>query len=277
MFKSILTISIFLPTLISANDVYSPNSNTQDWTGLTPDTEQLEGSYDSVPFNFGMVLNPFVINHEGDYEPPTISTVQRELTTTYVTSHVTQAPKPTKAIDVYQIDDGQIQKAAEDDNEVDASTLATKTLDSSSMKRKREEQENEDESDAEAYEADDCGDEDDEDEDEEESNYISPVYAVSCLTERTLSMSLKDGILRDSNDRIGSIVGSRQFQFDGPLPQYGTIYAAGWSITNKGQLSLGNSTKFYQCLSGEFYNLYDEPIGYQCNPVSLDVVELIEC
>ncbi|EGW35217.1 uncharacterized protein SPAPADRAFT_146230 [Spathaspora passalidarum NRRL Y-27907] len=90
-------------------------------------------------------------------------------------------------------------------------------------------------------------------------------------------MTLKDGILRDSDNRIGSIVSGHQFQFDGPTPQHGAVYAAGWSITKDGQLALGDSTKFFQCASGNFYNLYDEPIGYQCHPVTLDVVELIEC
>ncbi|KAK7684634.1 hypothetical protein QCA50_012215 [Cerrena zonata] len=77
----------------------------------------------------------------------------------------------------------------------------------------------------------------DEDDDENES-FVSPVYAVSCKTNTTLEMSLEGGILKDSNNRIGCIVGSRQFQFDGPLPQHGAIYAAGWSITNKAQLAL---------------------------------------
>ena len=90
-------------------------------------------------------------------------------------------------------------------------------------------------------------------------------------------MTLTDGILRDSDDRIGCIVSGHQFQFDGPTPQHGAIYAAGWSVTKQGQLALGDSTKFYQCASGDFYNLYDEPIAFQCHPVTLDVVELIEC
>lgn len=110
-----------------------------------------------------------------------------------------------------------------------------------------------------------------------ESEFVSPVYSVACYTNSTLKMTLTDGILRDSDDRIGCIVSGHQFQFDGPTPQHGAIYAAGWSVTKQGQLALGDSTKFYQCASGDFYNLYDEPIAFQCHPVTLDVVELIEC
>ncbi|KAK5958908.1 uncharacterized protein PWA37_003885 [Arxiozyma heterogenica] len=104
-----------------------------------------------------------------------------------------------------------------------------------------------------------------------------PVTAVSCKVDGTLSMTLKDGILTDSRGRIGSIVANRQFQFDGPPPQAGAIYAAGWSITPEGNLALGNNDVFYQCLSGDFYNLYDESIGAQCHPVYLQAIDLVSC
>lgn len=101
--------------------------------------------------------------------------------------------------------------------------------------------------------------------------------AVSCKAEHQLSMTLKDSVLTDSLGRIGAIVSNRQFQFDGPPPQAGTIYAAGWSITEDFKLALGNSTVFYQCLSGSFYNLYDEATAEQCYPVHLNVVKLVSC
>lgn len=104
-----------------------------------------------------------------------------------------------------------------------------------------------------------------------------PVTAVSCKVDGTLSMTLKDSILTDSKGRIGSIVANRQFQFDGPPPQAGAIYAAGWSITPEGNLAIGNKDIFYQCLSGDFYNLYDESIGAQCHPVYLQAVDLVSC
>ena len=90
-------------------------------------------------------------------------------------------------------------------------------------------------------------------------------------------MKLTDSILTDAHGRIGSIVANRQFQFDGPPPQAGAIYAAGWSISDDGNLAIGNTTVFYQCLSGNFYNLYDEHIGSQCEEVYLKVVDLIDC
>ncbi|CEP24389.1 unnamed protein product [Cyberlindnera jadinii] len=110
----------------------------------------------------------------------------------------------------------------------------------------------------------------------EESSELD-ITAVSCKTDGTLQMSLEDSILYDSNGRVGSIVANRQFQFDGPPPQAGAIYAAGWSITDDGYLALGDSDIFYQCLSGTFYNLYDESIGGQCTQIRLEVVRLIDC
>ncbi|CCH62570.1 hypothetical protein TBLA_0H02860 [Henningerozyma blattae CBS 6284] len=101
--------------------------------------------------------------------------------------------------------------------------------------------------------------------------------AQACMNEGTLAMTLKKGILLDSKGRVGSIVANRQFQFDGPPPQAGAIYAAGWSITPQGNLAIGANDVFYQCLSGNFYNLYDESQGKQCTKVYLQALELINC
>jgi len=35
---------------------------------------------------------------------------------------------------------------------------------------------------------------------------------------------------------------------------------------------LGDSNLFYQCLSGDFYNLYDENVAKQCSAVKLSVI-----
>ncbi|QLQ79007.1 hypothetical protein HG537_0B03540 [Torulaspora globosa] len=99
----------------------------------------------------------------------------------------------------------------------------------------------------------------------------------SCKNSGTLTIQLKDGVLTDAKGRIGSIVANRQFQFDGPPPQAGAIYAAGWSITPAGNLALGDNDVFYQCLSGNFYNLYDQSIGEQCHPIHLELVNLVDC
>jgi hypothetical protein len=34
---------------------------------------------------------------------------------------------------------------------------------------------------------------------------------------------------------------------------------------------------FYQCRSGSFYNLYNENWAPQCSPVTINVLELINC
>ncbi|KOG98462.1 Cis3p DI49_2869 [Saccharomyces eubayanus] len=99
----------------------------------------------------------------------------------------------------------------------------------------------------------------------------------SCKNSGTLELVLKDGVLTDGKGRIGSIVSNRQFQFDGPPPQAGAIYAAGWSITEDGYLALGDKDVFYQCLSGNFYNLYDENVAEQCSAIHLEAVSLVDC
>ncbi|WPK26821.1 hypothetical protein PUMCH_004183 [Australozyma saopauloensis] len=102
-------------------------------------------------------------------------------------------------------------------------------------------------------------------------------FPQACLAENNLAMKLDKTVLTDSKGRIGAIVANRQFQFDGPPPQAGTIFAAGWSITQNGTLALGNSDMFYQCLSGDFYNLYDQTQGAQCQPVKFSIIELVKC
>lgn len=87
-----------------------------------------------------------------------------------------------------------------------------------------------------------------------------------------LEITLKAGVLKDTQDRTGYIAANNQFQFDGP-PQTGAIYTAGWSACGNGSLALGGSTVFYQCLSGDFYNLYDKAEDKeQCNQVHINIV-----
>lgn len=89
-----------------------------------------------------------------------------------------------------------------------------------------------------------------------------------CGGPNTLVLKLNDGVLKDRQDRTGAIVANYQFQFDGP-PQAGSIYTAGFSTCNNGSLALGPSTVFWQCLSGDFYNLYDRHWAKQCEPVEI--------
>jgi hypothetical protein len=86
-----------------------------------------------------------------------------------------------------------------------------------------------------------------------------------------LEITLKDGVLLDSQQRTGYIAANHQFQFDGPA-QTGAIYTAGWSACSNGSLALGGEATFHQCLSGDFYNLYDESTGSQCNEVTIQIV-----
>lgn len=87
----------------------------------------------------------------------------------------------------------------------------------------------------------------------------------------SLMITLQDGVLTDNQDRIGSIVANSQFQFDNPV-QSDAQYTAGWSVCQNGSLAIGNDAVFYQCLSGTFYNLYDENQAAQCTPVYINVI-----
>jgi len=89
----------------------------------------------------------------------------------------------------------------------------------------------------------------------------------------SLIISLNNGVLTDSKGRIGAIVANRQFQFDGPPAQTGSIYTGGFSICGNSSIAIGGTTEFYQCLSGEFYNLYDQSTGEQCSPVRLNTLK----
>ena len=99
---------------------------------------------------------------------------------------------------------------------------------------------------------------------------------VACATNGTLELTLDDGILHDSVGRTGYIASNYQFQFDNP-PQAGAIYTAGFSVCSNGSLALGGSNVFYQCLSGGFYNLYNENWAAQCSPVTINTLMLVMC
>lgn len=84
-------------------------------------------------------------------------------------------------------------------------------------------------------------------------------------------LTLQDGNLKDAEGRIGYIAANRQFQFDNPV-QTGTIYDKGWAACSNGSLVLGPDAVFQQCLSGTFYNLYDENSAAQCSPVYIQII-----
>lgn len=99
---------------------------------------------------------------------------------------------------------------------------------------------------------------------------------VACRSEGTLELTLIDGVLKDAQGRTGYIASNFQFQFDAP-PQAGAIYTSGFSVCSNGSLALGGSNIFYQCLSGNFYNLYDRYWAAQCSPVTLETLALQDC
>lgn len=99
---------------------------------------------------------------------------------------------------------------------------------------------------------------------------------VACSGPGVLNLTLAGGVLTDSAGRTGYIASNYQFQFDKP-PQAGAIYTAGFSVCGNGSLALGGSNVFYQCLSGNFYNLYNTNWAPQCSPVTIDVLMLEAC
>jgi len=105
-----------------------------------------------------------------------------------------------------------------------------------------------------------------------------PGAAQACASASTLQLKLDNGVLTDAQNRTGYIAANSQFQFDGP-PQTGAIYTAGWSVCSNGTLALGGDVTFYQCLSGNFYNLYlDNFLGAaQCQEVQIEAIQLNSC
>ena len=84
-------------------------------------------------------------------------------------------------------------------------------------------------------------------------------------------MTLSGGVLHDEKGRTGYIAANSQFQFDEP-PQTGAIYTSGFSVCSNGSLAIGGEAMWYQCLSGTFYNLYDNNDAAQCSPVYIEVI-----
>ena len=79
-------------------------------------------------------------------------------------------------------------------------------------------------------------------------------------------LDLADSVLKDQAGRTGYIAANYQFQFDSP-PQTGAIYTSGFSVCSNMSMALGGSTVFYQCASGEFFNLYDRNWAPTCNAI----------
>ena len=93
------------------------------------------------------------------------------------------------------------------------------------------------------------------------------------MSQGTLVATLRDGVLTDSQGRTGNIVANNQFQFDPNGGQPDALFTDGFSICEpSNHLALNGKTVFYQCQSGNFYNLYDQAIAEQCQPVYITVI-----
>jgi hypothetical protein len=83
-----------------------------------------------------------------------------------------------------------------------------------------------------------------------------------------LTLSLQGGVLKDQAGRTGYIASNYQFQFDNP-PQADALSTSGFSYCSNNTLALSGSAVWYQCYSGNFYNLYDRDWADQCSPIYL--------
>lgn len=93
-----------------------------------------------------------------------------------------------------------------------------------------------------------------------------------CSTDGILVATLENGVIKDAQGRTGYIAANYQFQFDQPA-QTGAIFTSGFSACGNGSLALGGSAVFYECASGDFFNLYDRSWAPQCSPVEIIVME----
>lgn len=88
-----------------------------------------------------------------------------------------------------------------------------------------------------------------------------------------LVIALKNSVLTDTQGRIGYIASNYQFQFDFG-GQAGELASAGFSVCANNSLALGSSAIWYECLSGNFYNLYDKNWAPQCQAVYLEILPM---
>lgn len=244
----------FVPLLAFAHALYSPDDN-DDWTILKPESMPLPGSYLSLPFKFGLIPSPYTNRNENEM---VMSKASMEVGADYEASRLAGADVSVAGAEMQPADNAnESEKSKRQLGETDAaSDLKSHSLQNKNLILKRDV---------------------DEESEEVKAQLLNSVVPVACVSDSVLLLTLNDGILRLAGDRIGSIVSSHQFQFDGPTPQHGALYAAGWLVTAEGVLALGESTLFYRCTSGEFYKLYNKFIGSQCKPVQLEVIELIMC
>ncbi len=276
LFTAALTIGAYIPS--------------EPWNTLTPSDAAPSGAIKSYAQTFGIAILPIATKSDGSFVTPTPKAaaavsqitdgqIQGGTSTFQAVSQITdgqiQASTATVPIVVSQIGDGQIQAPTFTPAVCEKETVTVTVTEKPSVATDVVTQIGDGQIQAPAKPtetvASQIGD----------GQIQAPKVkrdsaSVACKSESALALILNEGELKDAHGRIGAIVANRQFQFDGPPPQAGTIYAGGWSIAGE-SLALGNSTLFFQCLSGNFYNLYDQSIGEHCVPVTLQVVDLVEC
>ncbi|KAI1821469.1 hypothetical protein F4861DRAFT_461290 [Xylaria intraflava] len=106
---------------------------------------------------------------------------------------------------------------------------------------------------------------------ETEKGKSTPEKEVECDAAGGLVVTLRDGQIVDAEGRIGYIASNYQFQFDAPA-QSGALFTGGFSVCEGNTLALGSSRTFFQCRSGDFYNLYDRTWAAQCEPAFIIAV-----
>lgn len=302
IFKKLIPAFLFASSLA----IYDPSTGA-DWSLLKPASPRPKGAVSSLPFPVGIVTQPFLYVN-GKWEAP--SRLDHE--TDHQESKKHRQSFPTKCADIQQMEIGQVLRPDDLDLDcegdwVDSDDPLREDFGDDSDESCEEESEDwhAPEVPWEGPEEEDCEEWEVPEYEEviddgsvvggpvnivpeykfirakrekrvfESRDYLQhPIKYSSCTEEDTLVMYLDKGILRDPEERIGCIVGNHQFQFDGPTPQYGAIYAAGWLVTRDSLLSLGSKTTFYQCLAGEFHKTYDVAIHDQCVPVQFEVVKL---
>lgn len=85
-------------------------------------------------------------------------------------------------------------------------------------------------------------------------------------------LSLQSGSLRDQSARKGYIASNNQLQFDPMIPQAGAKYTTGFSVCADGSLALASST-WWECRSGDFYNIYTDSTGGECYSAQISVID----
>lgn len=303
LIKSLLTS--FFTSLVLA--VWDPASGG-DWAKLKPWAQKPDGAVSSLPFPVGIVTVPFQRNEKGQWEEPLLEEpplwvpdVKEEFEAKWADIHQMKEGQALRA-EYWMNEDSQ--EDDDDDNDDDDEPWELKGPDCEEKNwfdelwRLEHDYDVSDDADCEHSDSDY-----DSDYDKNANGNVDgfqvhvvpdvalkkrghgvkkralqafkyPVKYSSCSDDGTLVMHLNGGILTDHLDRIGSIVSNHQFQFDGPVPQYGAIYAAGWLVSKDSLLCLGDRTTFYQCLAGDFHKTYDSPIHDECFPVHLEVVRI---